>query len=37
MSLPEDPIVWPGHDYGERPSPTVGWKKMTNPYFTDVF
>ncbi|MBA4392870.1 MAG: MBL fold metallo-hydrolase [Desulfobacca sp.] len=37
MPLPDDTIVWPGHDYGEQSSSTVGWEKKTNPYFTDFF
>lgn len=30
LALPDATIVWPGHDYGERPSTTVGWEKETN-------
>ena len=32
MELPEDTVVWPGHDYGPRASSTVGREKMTNPW-----
>ena len=30
--------MWPGHDYGARPSSTVGLEKATNPFLqcTDV-
>ena len=31
-TLPGDTIVWPGHDYGPRPSSTVDYEKRTNPY-----
>jgi len=30
MSLPEDTVVWPGHDYGPTPSSTLGWEKRHN-------
>lgn len=32
LPLPEETVVWPGHDYGERPSSTIGDEKRTNPY-----
>lgn len=31
-TLPEDTIVWPGHDYGPFPSSTVRQEKDTNPF-----
>jgi glyoxylase-like metal-dependent hydrolase (beta-lactamase superfamily II) len=30
--LPEDTIVWPGHDYGPEPCSTVKQEKNTNPF-----
>ena len=30
MELPDDTIVWPGHDYGPTPSSTIGWEKHHN-------
>jgi hydroxyacylglutathione hydrolase len=30
MALPDDTIVWPGHDYGPTPSSTIGNEKRTN-------
>jgi len=30
--LPDPTIIWPGHDYGVRPSSTVEYEKRTNPY-----
>ncbi len=30
MTLPEDTVVWPGHDYGPTPSSTLGWEKRHN-------
>jgi len=32
MTLPEDTRVWPGHDYGVRPSSTIGLEKRENPF-----
>jgi len=31
-TLPDSTIIWPGHDYGSRPSSTVAHEKRTNPY-----
>jgi len=30
MELPDETIVWPGHDYGPTPSSTIGWEKRHN-------
>ena len=30
--LPDDVTVWPGHDYGVRPSSTIGLEQATNPF-----
>ena len=35
LTLPSDTIVWPGHDYGDRPYSTVRIEMETNPYITD--
>ena len=35
LPLPEDTVVWPGHDYGDQPTSTMGREKKTNPYITD--
>jgi len=32
MTLPPDTRVWPGHDYGVRPSSTIGDELKTNPF-----
>jgi len=32
LTLPRGTIVWPGHDYGVRPSSTVGNEIATNPW-----
>jgi glyoxylase-like metal-dependent hydrolase (beta-lactamase superfamily II) len=32
MTLPEDVVVYPGHDYGVRPVSTIGDEKRTNPF-----
>ncbi len=34
LVLPNETIVWPGHDYGMRPSSTIGHEKATNPWLT---
>lgn len=30
--IPDDATVWPGHDYGVRPSSTMALEKRTNPF-----
>lgn len=30
MELPDDTVVWPGHDYGPTPKSTLGWEKRNN-------
>jgi glyoxylase-like metal-dependent hydrolase (beta-lactamase superfamily II) len=35
LPLPDDTVVWPGHDYGDQPTSTMGREKKTNPYITD--
>jgi hydroxyacylglutathione hydrolase len=30
MQLPDDTIVWPGHDYGPTPTSTIHWEKRHN-------
>lgn len=35
LVLADDTRIWPGHDYGERPSSTIGAEKKENPYITD--
>jgi len=32
LTLPDDTIVWPGHDYGVSPSSTIETEKKTNPW-----
>ena len=31
-AVPDDVTVWPGHDYGARPSSTIGLERQTNPF-----
>ena len=31
-SLPDDTVVYPGHDYGEKPTSTLGEERRTNTY-----
>jgi hypothetical protein len=35
MVLPKETIVWPGHDYGDAPTSTIGREMEENPYITD--
>ena len=30
MTLPDETVVWPGHDYGPAKSSTIGWEKRNN-------
>jgi len=32
LTLPIETVVWPGHDYGDKPSSTVGIEKWSNPF-----
>ena len=32
MKLPDETIVYPGHNYGHLPTDTIGQQKQTNPY-----
>ncbi len=33
-AVPDETTVWPGHDYGARPSSTIGLERQTNPFLT---
>ncbi len=35
VPLPPDTVVWPGHDYGDRPQSTIRREMETNPYIAD--
>jgi hydroxyacylglutathione hydrolase len=35
LPLPRETVIWPGHDYGDRPSSTLAEEMETNPYITD--
>lgn len=35
LPLPEDTVIWPGHDYGDTPTSTIAHEKKTNLYITD--
>ncbi|GAB4183558.1 MAG: hydroxyacylglutathione hydrolase family protein [Calditrichia bacterium] len=32
MTLPDDTVVYPGHNYGIRPTSTIGEEKKSNPF-----
>jgi glyoxylase-like metal-dependent hydrolase (beta-lactamase superfamily II) len=33
MALPDDIVLFPGHNYSNRPTSTIGQEKQSNPYF----
>lgn len=35
LCLPDDTVIWPGHDYGGSPTSTVAHEKTHNPYIID--
>jgi len=35
LTLPEETVVWPGHDYGDTPTSTLYREMEENPYITD--
>jgi hydroxyacylglutathione hydrolase len=35
LPLPDETIIWPGHDYGDTPTSTLAEQKINNPYITD--
>jgi glyoxylase-like metal-dependent hydrolase (beta-lactamase superfamily II) len=35
LTLPKETVIWPGHDYGDTPTSTLGREKEENPYITD--
>lgn len=35
LALPKSTVIWPGHDYGETPTSTIGREMEENPYITD--
>lgn len=35
LTLPDETVVLPGHNYGPSPTSTVGHERRTNPYITD--
>ena len=32
MKLPDDTVIYPGHNYGPTPTATIGRQRQTNPY-----
>jgi glyoxylase-like metal-dependent hydrolase (beta-lactamase superfamily II) len=32
MALPDDTVLFPGHNYADRPTSTISEEKKTNPY-----
>lgn len=36
LTLPDETVVWPGHDYGPAPSSTIGLEKKLNPWLRSL-
>lgn len=36
LPLDDETVVWPGHDYGDTPTSTVGRERAQNPFITDL-
>lgn len=36
LPLPDDTVVWPGHDYGVTPQSTLGRERAENPFITEL-
>jgi len=36
LTLPDETVVWPGHDYGPNPSSTIGLEKVANPWIRQM-
>lgn len=36
LVLPDETVVWPGHDYGPKPTSTIGLEKIANPYLRQM-
>ena len=36
LSMPDDTRIWPGHDYGARPSNFLGREKLENPFLRHI-
>ncbi|MFQ6672473.1 MAG: MBL fold metallo-hydrolase, partial [Candidatus Tectimicrobiota bacterium] len=32
-ALPDETVIFPGHNYGVTPTSTIGEQKATNPYY----
>ncbi len=36
LTLPEDTLIYPGHDYGPKPVSTIGEEKVNNPFLQEI-
>ncbi len=36
LPLDDETVVWPGHDYGDTSTSTVGRERVENPFITDL-
>lgn len=37
FTLPEDTVIYPGHDYGSQPTSTLAHERRHNPFIRDLF
>jgi len=35
LTLPEETVIYPGHDYGPKPTSTIGYEKRYNPFVNE--
>ncbi|MDF2954325.1 MAG: Glyoxylase, partial [Thermodesulfobacterium sp.] len=35
LILPDETTIYPGHDYGPRPTSTIGEEKKNNPFIQE--
>lgn len=36
LTLPEETLIYPGHDYGSKPVSTIGEEKVNNPFLQEI-
>jgi len=36
LTLPEETVIFPGHDYGSKPISTIGEEKINNPFLEEI-
>lgn len=36
LTLPEETVIYPGHDYGSQPTSTIAYEKRHNPFLREI-